>query len=80
MEGWWEKTRTHAHSNECTYIYTSRFVMCVVAGKWCHYDAGISEFCMTFHVPEKGNRPGIPLFFFFFLKTQTTQLNSPLTF
>lgn len=40
--------------------------MCVVAGKWCHYDAGISEFCLTFHLPEKVNRPGIPLFFFFF--------------
>lgn len=44
MDGCWEKTHTHTHSKECTYIYTSRFIIDVVAGKWSHYDAGVSEF------------------------------------
>lgn len=44
-------THTHAHSSECTYICTSNFVMGVVAGKWSLYDAGISEFCLKFHIP-----------------------------
>lgn len=78
MEGWWEKTHTHAHSRECTYICTSNFVMGVVAGKWSLYDAGISEFCLKFHIPamffrkkKLYSRAGILSLFF---RNQTTQL------
>lgn len=67
MDGCWEKTHTRTHSKECTYIYTSRFIIDVVAGKWSHYDAGVSEFIhITFIYQvcfsERINRLGIPFF------------------